>query len=97
MKNKSTQKDEKIFCANCIHCKLIRIPVGSSEEYQLRVRCAAGKWKKKMGDEKLYKYFTVARRSQDDCDSYEPLGDTKEYIKDLRKTLPVNDEVYAEK
>lgn len=87
--------DEKIFCANCIHCKLVRDQRGVGEQYYLRVRCAAGKWRKKLGEEKIYKYFTVARRSLDYCDSYEPMGDPKEFIRELKKTLPIKDEVYS--
>ncbi|MEW5816152.1 MAG: hypothetical protein AB1798_12255, partial [Spirochaetota bacterium] len=53
---------DKIYCANCIHCKLVRTPRGNGDQYYLRVRCDAGKWRKKLGEEKIYKYFTVARR-----------------------------------
>ena len=86
---------DKIFCANCIHCKLVRSPSGTNDQYFLRVRCAAGKWKKKLGEEKVYKYFTVARRSLDLCDTYEPMGESREYIKDLKKNLPIKDEAYS--
>ena len=85
---------EKVYCANCIHCKLVRIPASNGSQYQLRVRCDAGKWRKKLGDEKYYKYFTVARRSLDECDAYEPMGDSKDFLKELKKTLPIKDEVY---
>ena len=85
----------KIYCANCIQCKLVRIVLGNGNQYQLRVRCSAGKWKKKLGEEKFYKYFTVARRSLDHCDSYEPMGDVKDFLKELKKTLPIKDEVYS--
>lgn len=84
----------KIYCANCVHCKLVREAQGM-KQYSLRVRCEAGKWRKKLGDEKIYKYFTVARRSLDFCDAYEPMGDPKEFIKDLKKTLPIKDEIYT--
>ena len=93
--NTEVQNSSKIYCANCVNCKLVRSPAGSSGQYQLRVRCAAGKWRKKLGEEKIYKYFTVARRSLDECDAYEPMGDPKEYIKELKKTLPIKDEVYT--
>lgn len=89
------QNSSKIYCANCVNCKLVRSSAGSSGQYQLRVRCDAGKWRKKLGEEKIYKYFTVARRSLDECDTYEPMGDPKEYIKELKKTLPIKDEVYT--
>lgn len=85
----------KIYCANCVHCKLIRTKTGSGSQYCLRVRCDAGMWKKKLGEEKIYKYFTVARRSPDDCPHYEPMGDPREFIKELKKTLPIKDEVYT--
>ncbi len=91
----SKKSADKIYCANCKHCKLIRSQTsGNSDEYQLRVRCDAGKWKKKLGEEKFYKYFTVARRSIPDCAFYDPMGDTKTFLKELRKTLPIKDEVY---
>ncbi len=84
----------KIYCANCEHCKIITSPTGSGGAYYLRVRCTAGKWVKKLGEEKIYKYFTVARRSLDHCDAYEPMGDAREFIRDLKKNLPIKDEVY---
>ena len=86
---------EKIYCANCSNCKLVRDQYGSGDQYYLRVRCAAGKWRKKLGEEKIYKYFTVARRSLDSCECYEPMGDPKEFIRELKKTLPIKDEVYT--
>ena len=86
---------EKIYCANCIHCKLIRLPSGNGGQYLLRVRCDAGKWMKKLGEEKYYKYFTVARRSLEQCDRYEPMGETKDFLKELKKTLPIRDETYS--
>ena len=64
-----------VFCANCIHCKLVPAPADAEGSYRLRVRCDAGKWRKKLGDEKIYKYFTVARRNIEACDSYEDMGD----------------------
>jgi hypothetical protein len=82
----------KIYCANCIHCKLIPAKPEGEEVYLLRVRCAAGKWKKKLGQEKMYKYCTITRRHLDSCDAYEEMGDTREFIRDLRKTLPNKDE-----
>ena len=86
--------DRKIYCANCVHCILMKFPTGLSGEYVLRVKCASKKWKKKLGEEKIYKFFTVARRTVDQCDLYEPMGDLRSYLKDLRKSLPIKDEVY---
>ncbi len=85
----------KIYCANCKNCKLVPSPVEDDTRYVLRVRCAAGKWRKRLGDEKLYKYFTVIRRSMDECDSYEPMGDEDEFLQELKRSLPINDEVYG--
>jgi hypothetical protein len=85
----------KIYCANCIHCKLIPSKPEGDNHYVLRIRCAAGKWKKKLGQEKMYKYCTITRRYLDNCDTYEEMGDTREFIRDLRKTLPNKDELYA--
>jgi len=55
------------------------------------------KWVKRSGEEKFYKYFTVARRIMDDCDSYSPVGEAYPYIKNLRKELPIKDEIYSTK
>jgi hypothetical protein len=85
----------RVHCANCIHCKLVRLAAENGGQYYLRVRCDAGKWRKKLGEEKLYKYFTVARRSLDECETYEPMGDTKTFLKELKKTLPIKDERYT--
>jgi hypothetical protein len=73
----------KIYCANCFHCKLL--PAG--ENTILHIRCAAGKWKKKLGQEKVYKYCTITRRYLDQCETYEDMGDTPEFIKELRKAI----------
>ena len=85
----------RVFCANCTHCKLVRTPAGNGSQYYLRVRCDAGLWKKKLGEEKVYKYFTVARRTIETCPMYEPMGDAREYLKELKKNLPIKDEIYS--
>jgi hypothetical protein len=85
----------KIYCANCIHCKLVPARFSGDERYVLRIRCAAGKWKKKLGGEKLYKYCTITRRYLDSCDAYEEMGDTRTYLRELRKSLPEKDELYV--
>lgn len=82
---------EKIYCANCMQCKLV--PAETDKGHVLRVRCTAGLWKKKLGEEKLYKYFTIARRTPESCAHYEPMGDLKDFLKDLKKNLPVRDEI----
>jgi hypothetical protein len=87
--------EDKVYCANCTNCKLLRVAAGNGSQYYLRVRCDAGKWRKKLGEEKVYKFFTVARRTLDDCDAYEPMGDVKEFLKELKKSLPIKDEIYS--
>jgi hypothetical protein len=52
-------------------------------------------WKKKSGEEKVYKYFTLARRTVSVCGFYEPMGDAKTFIKELKDSLPVKDEIYG--
>ena len=86
--------DHKIYCANCLHCKLVKMPTEDGNKYHLRVRCDAGKWRKKLGEEKLYKYFTVARRSEELCKMYVSMGESKDFLRDLKKSLPIRDEVY---
>ena len=85
----------KIYCANCIHCKLIPAKSAGDGRYVLRIRCTAGKWKKKLGQEKLYKYCTITRRYLDYCDTYEEMGDTRTFIRELKKSLPEKDELYV--
>jgi hypothetical protein len=86
---------DRVYCANCIHCKLMKSPVGNGSQYNLRVRCEAGKWKKKLGEEKVYKYFTVIRRTVEQCDAYIPMGEAEIFLKELKKNLPIKDETYG--
>jgi hypothetical protein len=85
----------KIYCANCINCKLIPAKSDKENQYLLRIRCAAGKWKKKLGEEKLYKYCTITRRYLDYCDAYEAMGEAQEYIRELRKKVSNRDILFA--
>lgn len=88
---------KRIYCANCQHCKLVRIEDAvRGGGYHLRVRCGLGQWKKKLGEEKLYKYFTVARRYQEECEHYTPMGDLRPFLKDLKHDLPLKDELYTD-
>lgn len=87
--------DDKVHCANCENCILFKEK--NSNTYSLRVKCSAKKWIKKKGGEKYYKYFTVARRKMEKCDAYEPMGEAKEFIKELKKNLPIVDEKYDSK
>jgi len=87
--------ESKIYCANCSHCVVFKQLIESTDAYVLRVRCNVGMWKKKSGEEKVYKYFSIARRTMEQCDCYDPMGDEKAFIKELRKSLPVKDEIYS--
>lgn len=88
------EDSHRIYCANCYHCKVVTTDAGDGKHY-LRVRCSAGRWKKKLGEEKVYKYFTVIRRSVEACEDYSPMGDAAEFIRELKRTLPIKDEAYA--
>ncbi len=82
-------------CANCSHCHVMRIrEEGEEEKYRLRVRCTKGMWTKASGEEKLHKFFTVARRIQTGCPHYQPLGEEDYFLKNLKRELPLRDEVY---
>ena len=96
MAEKSSKKNEKIYCANCANCVLIKERTNIGNQYVLRIRCKERKWKKKLGEEKLYKYFTVARRTMESCEKYIGMGEIKSFLKDLRKSLPIKDEIYRE-
>ncbi|MDR2632446.1 MAG: hypothetical protein LBC51_02345 [Treponema sp.] len=90
----------RIYCANCIHCKLLTgtvlftLSVDGEDRDTPRIRCAAGKWKKKLGQEKLYKYSTIIRRHLEYCDAYEAMGDARDFIRELRKTMSPKDAPY---
>jgi hypothetical protein len=90
-----SELDGKIYCANCSHCVVFKQLLESTSAYVLRVRCSMGLWKKKSGDEKIYKYFSIIRRIMEQCDQYDPMGDEKSFLKDLRKSLPIKDEIYS--
>ncbi|HPK44715.1 MAG TPA: hypothetical protein PLV62_07025 [Spirochaetota bacterium] len=86
---------EKFFCANCVNCIVIRQYESDPERFVLRVRCTKKQWTKRSGEEKLYKYFTVSRRTVDNCQYYNEAGDLYPYIKNLRRDLPIKDEIYS--
>lgn len=85
---------EKVYCANCEYCLVVRVFETDQSKYVLRVKCGKKQWAKRSGEEKQYKYFTVARRVQADCTDYSPMGDSNPFIKNLRRELPVKDEIY---
>jgi len=69
--------------------------IEGTKNYVLRVRCSCGMWKKASGEEKVYKYFSIIRRSYSTCPKYDPMGEEESFIKELKKTLPVKDEIYS--
>jgi len=85
----------KIYCANCSNCIVIRMWETDSGRYSLRVKCSKKQWNKRSGEEKLYKYFTVARRTVAECGFFNESGDLYPFIKNLMKDLPVRDELYS--
>lgn len=88
-------ESRKIYCANCLHCKITVVESSAGVPGSLKVRCAAGMWKKKVGEEKFYRYDTVEQRRVDSCSSYEEMGDLEDFLKDLRHSLPSRDESAA--
>ncbi|MBW7856751.1 MAG: hypothetical protein H3C43_00225 [Leptonema sp. (in: Bacteria)] len=86
---------DKVYCANCVHCIVSRQYEADQDKYILRVRCNKKMWSKRSGEEKLYKYFTVARRMMPGCEHYKAMGDLLPYIKNLKKELPIKDEIYT--
>ncbi|WGK69685.1 hypothetical protein P0082_02135 [Candidatus Haliotispira prima] len=87
-------KTGKTYCANCINCKLVKALTDDGVSIQ-KVRCDAGHWKKKLGEEKLYRYATVARRTMRLCPDYDEMGEPKAFMKELKKTLPSKDDAYT--
>ena len=86
---------KKIYCANCSHCVVFKQLIENTSAYVLRVRCSMGIWRKKSGDDKIYKYFSIIRRIMEKCDHYDPMGDEKSFLRELRKSLPIKDEIYS--
>ncbi len=93
--SRRTKTGKKIYCANCAHCVVHKQVIEGASSYVLRVRCSMGIWRKRSGDEKVYKYFSIVRRTQDRCQHYDTMGDEKAFIKELRKSLPIKDEIYS--
>ena len=80
-----------IHCANCIHCKVFKQTSGNGGVAVMRVRCARGHWKFRGVAPRTYLYHTVDRRTVESCVDYECAGDvedTKEFIPELRRSLP---------
>ncbi len=95
VRNKNAAQ-KKVYCANCINCVLVKVPAEMITKFILRVRCRKKHWSKKLGEEKLYKFFTVARRTIETCGDYESMGELKAYLKELRKSLHLKDKIYTQ-
>ncbi|MDR1985356.1 MAG: hypothetical protein LBP88_00085 [Treponema sp.] len=80
-----------MLTSTALGSSVIPLSVDGEDQNVPRIRCAAGKWKKKLGQEKLYKYSTIIRRYLDYCDAYEAMGDAREFIRELRKTISDKD------
>jgi hypothetical protein len=94
LRNLSSTGD-KIYCANCSHCVVFKLPIENTDAYVLRVRCSMGVWRKKSGDEKIHKYFSIVRRIMEQCEFYDPMGDEHSFLKELKRSLPIKDEIYS--
>ena len=90
------EKEKRMYCANCKNCKVIRELASDGSPLQ-KVRCAAGHWTKPLGGEKLYPLATVPRRTVHNCLDYDEMGETKQYMKELKKNLPSkNNDIYVD-
>ena len=82
----------KIFCANCINCKVFRHYSSDKTAYTQKVRCTAVQWKKPGGGEKTYFLHTLLNRQMEKCSEFEFAGDNladeQTFIQSLRRTLP---------
>lgn len=83
----------KIFCANCYHCKVVKDSNHHGKDIVLKVRCSAGMWKKRVGDDKLYRLDTVEQRRVPDCPHYDPMGECHDFMRELRRSLPQTQEL----
>ena len=84
--------NQKIYCANCLHCKFIREPYKLG--YLQRVTCKKKKWIDKKGNPKRYRYDTVLYRIKASCEEYKNMGDLYPYLKELKNILPEKDKLY---
>ena len=84
-------KPQKLYCANCLHCKEFTHVSDLTGAKERRVRCAAGQWITPAGKAKTYSLHTVLSRRKERCSHYESMGesDLQEYLATLSDTLPV--------
>ena len=87
----SDSNSQKLYCANCLHCKGFSHVSDRTKARERRVRCAAKQWLTPAGNEKTYSLHTVLSRRKDECAHYDSMGedDLQEFIADLKNNLPV--------
>jgi hypothetical protein len=76
---------------------MVRQTDSETNTYTLRVKCDKKQWLKASGEEKQFKYFTVGQRTMKECPEYTPMGNPLPYKNNLKKDLPLKDEVYGKK
>ena len=91
--SEESDKTNKFYCANCANCKIFVGTVSDGKKIQ-KVRCAAGHWKKASGGEKFYNYANVLKRTQTECTDYDAIGDSRPFIRKLKKTIPSKENTY---
>lgn len=95
----------QIYCANCLHCKLLIAKVYTGET-KLRTRCSRGNWGITKGfEDRHYRYDTILNRRMTECAEYHSMSDCDtgqegkreliSYIHDLKKSLPTTDEIFV--
>jgi len=82
---------QKLYCANCLHCKEFTHVSELTGARERKVKCSAGQWATASGKHKTYSLHTVLSRRKDKCSHYDSMGesDLGEFISTLRETLPV--------
>ena len=92
------KKKSVLFCANCLHCKLIHSLNRDKSTYTKKIRCKKSRWKYVSKEEKIYDYHTILNRNASNCPYYESASDndfeTKQFIRHLKKTLPPKRIIY---
>ena len=82
---------QKLYCANCLHCKEFSHVSELTGARERKVKCVARQWATPAGKQKTYSLHTVLSRRKDKCSHYDSMGesDLGEFISTLRETLPV--------
>ena len=91
----SDSNSQKLYCANCLHCKEFSHVSDRTKARERRVRCAAKQWLTPAGNEKTYSLHTVLSRRKDECAHYDSMGedDLQEFIADRQVVLQVGNEL----